>query len=79
MELKVSVNNSGIESAGLTHDYMQAISEYIWNGFDAKASHIRIEYTANALDHLTSFSIIDNGEGIDLSTIEHTFGNFMDS
>ncbi|HTI08372.1 MAG TPA: ATP-binding protein [Puia sp.] len=79
MELKVSVNNSGIESAGLTHDYMQAISEYIWNGFDAKASHIRIEYTANALDHLTSFSIIDNGEGIDLSTIENTFGNFMDS
>jgi DNA topoisomerase VI subunit B len=79
MELKVSVNNSGIESAGLTSDYMQAVAEYIWNGFDAEASHIQIEYITNTLDHISSFSIIDNGSGIDFSTIESTFGNFMDS
>lgn len=79
MELKVSVNNSGIESAGITSDYMQAVAEYIWNGFDAGASHVWLEYTANALDHLSAFSIGDNGRGIDFSTIDSTFGNFMDS
>ena len=79
MELKVSVNNSGIESAGLTSDYMQAIAEYLWNGFDAGASQLRIEYSSNALDHLSAFSIHDNGAGIDLSTLDSTFGNFMDS
>ncbi len=78
-ELKVSVNNSGIGSAGLTSDYMQAVAEYIWNGFDAGASHVRIDYTTNAIDHLASFTISDNGSGIDFSTIGNTFGNFMDS
>jgi Histidine kinase-, DNA gyrase B-, and HSP90-like ATPase len=67
MELKVSVNNSGIESAGLTSDYMQAIAEYLWNGFDAGASHLRIDFAANVLDHLTEFAISDNGAGLDPS------------
>lgn len=79
MEQKVSVNNTGIESAGLTTDYMQAIAEYIWNGFDAGASQIDINFNRNNLDHITTLSISDNGSGIDLSTINETFGNFMDS
>lgn len=79
MELKVNVNDSSIAAAGLTHDYMQAIAEFIWNGFDARASEIRIEYTANALDHISAFSIHDNGDGIDLGTLDSTFGNFLDS
>lgn len=79
MEKKASVNNTGIESAGLTTDYMQAIAEYIWNGFDAGATAVDITFKSNALDYIDSLSIIDNGSGIDLSTIDETFGNFMDS
>lgn len=80
MEEKVSVNNSGIDSAGLTSDYMQAIAEYIWNGFDAHATHIHVDFQpANNLNYIQSFQLSDNGDGIDLSTIKQTFGNFMDS
>lgn len=79
MEQKVSVNNTGIESAGLTTDYMQAIAEYIWNGFDAGATSIDITFDSNALDYISIFSVTDNGSGIDLSIIGETFGNFMDS
>jgi hypothetical protein len=80
MEQKVSVNNTGIDSAGLTSDYMQAIAEFIWNGFDAGASQVAITFNpANNMEYIQSFQVSDNGEGIDLSTIEGTFGNFMDS
>lgn len=58
MEKKVSVNNTGIDSAGLTTDYMQAIAEYIWNGFDARATTIDINFNSNALDHIDNRSIL---------------------
>ncbi len=79
MEKKVAVNNTGIDSAGLTADYMQAIAEFIWNGFDAGATAVDINFESNELDYISSVSVTDNGEGIDLDTIDESFGNFMDS
>lgn len=79
MERKVGVNNTGIDSAGLTTDYMQAIAEFIWNGFDAGATTVDINFESNELDYLNALSVTDNGEGIDLATIDESFGNFMDS
>ena len=80
MEQKVSVNNTSIDAAGLTSDYKEAIAEFIWNGFDAHASQVAIAFTnSNTLGDIQSFHLSDNGDGIDLSTIEVTFGNFMDS
>jgi hypothetical protein len=76
---KVSVNNSGIESSGLPRDFMHAVSEYIWNGFDATASRIDIDYVSNTIDSISYFTITDNGTGIDFSNLENTFGNFNDS
>ena len=79
MEKKVSVNNTGIDSAGLTADYMQAIAEFIWNGFDAGATSIHIDFESNELDYISSLSVTDNGEGINRATIDESFGSFMDS
>lgn len=79
MEKKVSVNNTGIDSAGLTADYMQAIAEFIWNGFDAGATAIHIDFESNELDYISSLSVTDNGEGINRTTIDESFGSFMDS
>jgi hypothetical protein len=79
MEQHVSVNNTGIDSAGLPTDYMAAVGEFIWNAFDANATHVDIQFTANSLDFISSLTIVDNGQGIDLDTINQTFGNFMDS
>ncbi|GAA4794939.1 ATP-binding protein [Olivibacter ginsenosidimutans] len=76
---KANVTNASIESAGLPKDYKQAIAEYIWNGFDAKASSVRIHFKANKLGYLDQITIEDNGEGIPYETLHASFGNFLDS
>lgn len=79
MENKVSVNNNGVESSGLAKDYQQAIAEYIWNGFDANASHVSIDFETNAIDSLLTINVIDNGNGVYFKNLSDTFGNFLDS
>lgn len=61
MKHKISANSKSVTNAGITSDYKQAIAEYIWNGFDAGASRVYIDYEANGLGALTSLSISDNG------------------
>ena len=79
MREKVSVTDTGIQSSGLPKDYMEAVAEYIWNGFDAGASLIDIEFDSNEIDTINSLSITDNGTGIDFTQLKETFGNFNDS
>lgn len=79
MENKVAVNNNGIDSAGITKDYQQAVSEFIWNGFDANASIVNIEFDANAIDNILEVRVIDNGKGIAFENLTETFGSFLDS
>jgi len=79
MQYKVNINDRSVETAGITTDYKQAISEYIWNSFDAKASEVEINYSATAIGHIENFAISDNGTGIDISNLDKTFGSFLDS
>lgn len=79
MENKVSVTNKGVESAGIPKDYQEAVAEYIWNGFDAGASVISIDFDSNEIDSLDSLKITDNGSGINFDNLSETFGNFLDS
>lgn len=79
MREKVSVTDIGIQSSGLPRDYMEAIAEYIWNGFDAGASVIDIDFDTNEIGTINSLSIKDNGTGIDYNQLKETFGNFNDS
>lgn len=71
------LTSKSIEGSGLPSDYKKAIAEYIWNGFDAGASTINIDFSANSIGTLESFSISDNGSGISFDNISDTFGNFM--
>ncbi|MES2455825.1 MAG: ATP-binding protein [Bacteroidota bacterium] len=73
------ITTKSIEQSGLPNDYKKAIAEYVWNGFDAGATEVKIDFEGNELGHLSSFSISDNGTGIDIVTIDDTFGNFLDS
>ncbi|MBI1836461.1 MAG: ATP-binding protein [Flavobacteriia bacterium] len=73
------ITSKSIEQSGLPLDFKKAIAEYIWNGFDAKATTIDIKFEANEIGYLHLLSISDNGVGIDLSSIDETFGNFLDS
>jgi len=79
MKQKVNINNRSVESAGITNDYKQALTEYIWNGFDAKATKLEIDYTANEVGYVEALSIKDNGTGINLQELDKTFGAFLDS
>ncbi len=79
MKNNTNITNASIESAGLPKDYKNAIAEYIWNGFDAKASRVDIRYESNALGYLHCISFTDDGEGINHETLQQSFGNFLDS
>lgn len=79
MKKKVSVTNNGIESSGLTKDYMDGVVELIWNGFDAGAKKVHIDFSSNEIDTIYALQISDDGKGIDFSTLDKTFGNFNDS
>ena len=74
-----TVTSKSIEQSGLPNDYKKAIAEYIWNGFDAGATTVGLNFESNELGFLTSFSISDDGNGIDPNKIDKTFGNFLDS
>ncbi|MGO1521004.1 MAG: ATP-binding protein, partial [Sphingobacterium sp.] len=73
------ITNASIESAGLVKDPYQAIAEYFWNGFDAKASRLTLRYDHNELGYISKIEISDNGEGIPFSSLDDSFGNFLDS
>src|SRR5690606_26090938 len=73
------ITSKSIAQSGLPTDYKKAIAEYIWNGFDAKASQIDIRYSSNETGYMFNFSITDNGDGINIETIDETFGYFLDS
>jgi len=79
MKHTTKITSKSVEQSGLPTDYKKAISEYIWNGFDANASEIVISVDYNELGFITKFSIADNGIGINIENIDDTFGNFLDS
>ena len=79
MKYKISAKNDSVVNAGITTDYRQAIVEYIWNGFDANAQTVRIDYQANEVGCLTDLTITDDGFGINRKNLEQTFGAFLSS
>lgn len=79
MRMPLSVKNQSIESSGITKDYREAICEYIWNGFEANATEVRISYTLNELQGIDTVVITDNGEGINYDSLSETFGAFLAS
>lgn len=79
MIIPVSVKNQSIDSSGITSDYKAAISEYVWNGFEANATKVSIEYTHNEAFGVKELIIKDNGEGINYNELGETFGAFLAS
>lgn len=79
MKYKVSANSRSVLNSGLTDDYKKAIAEYVWNGFDAGASCVQINYHCNDLGGIDKLWIVDNGSGINYDSLPITFGTFLDS
>lgn len=79
MSVKVNITSKGIQKVLKNYNEKQAIAEYIWNGFDANADTIEIDYTANALGLLESLTIADNGYGINFEGLQQKFDPFYES
>jgi hypothetical protein len=75
----VNITSKGIQKVLRHYSAKQAIAEYIWNGFDAGANAIHLNYSYDELGNIDSFSIADNGKGIDLDNIKSKFNPFYDS
>ncbi len=78
------INNIQITSQGVRRSLskfteIESIIEYIWNGFDAKATLITIDMTFNTLGSISEIKIKDNGVGIDRNRLSEKFKPFFQS
>lgn len=79
MANNVNITSKGIRKVLRLYNEKQALAEYIWNGFDAKANTILIDYTFNALGSIESLKVADNGYGINFSLLKDKFNPFYES
>jgi len=63
---KVVLTNSGIKNKlrEKGFKYPSALSEYIWNSFDAEATYVEVSSICNELGGIESITVKDNGIGI---------------
>jgi hypothetical protein len=76
---KIQITSKGIRAALKKYTPYQSLTEYIWNGFDAQASVIKIDYLANDLGNIETISITDNGYGIPHSKLQDKFEPLFES
>lgn len=76
---KVELEASGIKRALKKFDTENAIAQYIWNGFDAKATRVYIEFIKNEFDEISSICIKDNGTGINYNELMYKFKKIFTS
>lgn len=59
--------------------FYKSVAEYIWNGFDAKATEVILNYKFSESGTLKELVIKDNGIGIDHGELENKFKVVFDS
>ncbi|WP_282039342.1 ATP-binding protein [Saccharicrinis aurantiacus] len=77
----VEITSSGIKKVLRKHTPERAIAEYIWNGFDAKATEINIDFKIDTtkIESFKSITISDDGEGIVYEELGERFRKFYES
>lgn len=75
----VQITSDGIRNSLKKYTALKSICEYIWNGFDAKATQINIETANNELGKISYIKISDNGYGIDRKLLDNKFRPFFQS
>lgn len=74
---QIVITVPGIKKALSRYNYVRAIFEFIWNGFDAKATSIELTYKTNEIGFITDFAIKDNGYGIQKEKLKAKFVPFL--
>lgn len=79
-EQDVELTSRGIKKVLNKYTPQRAIAEYIWNGYDAHATEVRVKYDIEkAFNSLTIISIEDNGDGIVYEDLPVVFKKFYES
>ncbi len=75
----VLITPEGIQKNLKSIKPLDAICEYIWNGFDAEATEISVKLHENNLGLINMITICDNGIGINYDELRFKFQPFNDS
>lgn len=76
---KVQVTANGVRRHLNRYKPKHAIAEFLWNGFDAGASKVELQFRENEIGHLESLVIRDNGHGIQGTRLNRKFKPFLES
>ena len=76
---EVSITTEGIQKNLKSFKPLDALCEYIWNGFDAQADRVDVKLYTNEFGLLNMISIEDNGTGIVYEELGDKFKPFNDS
>jgi hypothetical protein len=76
---EVSITTEGIQKNLKNFKPLDALCEYIWNGFDAQADRVEVKLHTNDFGLINMISIVDNGTGIAFEELGDKFKPFNDS
>lgn len=77
---EIVVRTKGVKKATKKFKPEEAIAEYIWNGFDANATDVKVEYQfLGETKRIINLKVIDNGTGIKFSEVDTKFAPFLES
>lgn len=77
----VEITSNGIRKVINKYTPERAISEFVWNGFDAKATVVKIDFDFDnqLFDTVKQIKISDNGTGICHEELSNKFKKFYES
>lgn len=76
---KAEIGNEGIKKHFENTEVWEPLFELVWNGFDANAASVKVTLRENGMNSVDEVSVLDDGDGIDHTTLAETFGRFNDS
>jgi hypothetical protein len=76
---KIQVTPNGIKKHLKKYKVADSIAEYIWNGFDAGATKVEVNFENHELGGILNLQIKDNGSGINNKKLTHKFKPFLES
>lgn len=75
----IQITSNGIKNSLKKYKPIKSITEYIWNGFDAKATTINVDIQTNEFNKISLISVADNGYGIKRDLLGIKFKPFYQS
>lgn len=77
-QIAISAKKDFLERLSTTGP-LNAVSEMIWNSFDAGSKRVDVNFTVNEIDGLEEIRIKDSGCGIPYDEVQELFGNLGES